>query len=338
MKRKTRLMILLACVLCFLVVSPILIAYSMGYRFDFENKKITLTGGIFVKTYPGADEIIIDSEKPQKLAWLSNSLFVQSLLPKDHIVLVKKTGYYDYFKTLNVKEKEVAKIENIILFKKDITFEVSESLSALPETKKANFAILNGNKIVAYYEQNSSLIWLGSDGFLYKSEISNISAKPLKLTLTPLSITKSGLYKIIADNNNIFVNNAGNLLILNKEKNELEAFAQNVSIAKVSENGENIVYSDNSTIYVSAISLENKPNVLYKASSKISDVIWLNNYYICLIDGDKIIISEIDFRDTINTITLPIQATKPQISFNQKEGKLYILSEKKVLVSEKLIP
>ena len=62
MKKRTRLIIMLACVACFLVVAPILVFYSMGYRFDFAKMKITATGGIYVRTYPVADRILIDSK------------------------------------------------------------------------------------------------------------------------------------------------------------------------------------------------------------------------------------------------------------------------------------
>ena len=98
MTKKTRLIILLVCVACFFVIAPILVFYSMGYRFDFERMKITATGGIYVRTFPSADQITIDSNISQKPGLFSNWIFVQSLMPSDHSVLVKKSGYYDYSK------------------------------------------------------------------------------------------------------------------------------------------------------------------------------------------------------------------------------------------------
>ena len=117
MNSKTRLIILLLCVVCFFTASPIIVAYSMGYRFDFERMKIVATGGIYVRTFPTADSITIDSKIAVKPGIFSNSIFVQSLLPKNHSVLVQKTGYYDYLKTLPTEENQVTKLENILLFK-----------------------------------------------------------------------------------------------------------------------------------------------------------------------------------------------------------------------------
>ncbi|MCX6723388.1 MAG: PEGA domain-containing protein, partial [Candidatus Staskawiczbacteria bacterium] len=122
MTKKTRLMILLVCVVCFFVISPLLVAYSMGYRFDFDKMKVTETGGIYVRTFPAADQITIDSNISQKPGLFSNWIFVQSLMPKDHSVLVKKNRYYDYSKTIPVQEKEVTKLENILLIKTLIGF------------------------------------------------------------------------------------------------------------------------------------------------------------------------------------------------------------------------
>jgi hypothetical protein len=122
MNKKTRLIILLFCVVCFLAVAPILVAYSMGYRFDFENRKIVATGGIYVRTFPTAEQITVDSNIFEKPGLFANSIFVQSLLPKSHTVLIKKTGYYDYSKILEVQENQVTKLENVLLIKDNITF------------------------------------------------------------------------------------------------------------------------------------------------------------------------------------------------------------------------
>jgi hypothetical protein len=94
----------------------------MGDRFDFKRMRITETGGIYVRTFPAAGQITIDSNISQKPGLFANSIFVQSLLPKDHTVFIQKDGYYDYFKTLPVVEKEVTKLENVLLIKKSIEF------------------------------------------------------------------------------------------------------------------------------------------------------------------------------------------------------------------------
>ncbi len=356
MMKKSRLIILVLCAVCFIVAAPVLIAYSMGYRVDFETMKITATGGIYVRTFPIADIITIDSKISQKPGIFNNAVFVQSLLPKNHAVSVTKDGYYGYNKTLLVLEKEVTKLENVLLFKKAILFEAITDLPAqagktkspfLTQNQQKEFIIKNNNltatqkntavikNLVAFEISNNNIIWLGTDGLLYRSD--SDGKNPIKLALNPLAINKKGSYKIIVYGQNIFVNNNGVLLALQKGKNVLDNFAESVKDAKISPDGKNIVYFTGKEIYISLLSdSENKKIVLYKSPENITDIFWLNNDYVVFSAGDKIIISEIDYRGNINAITIPSKS--PEIFFDQQEGKLYVLTQKNELVSEKLIP
>jgi len=346
----------------------------MGYRFDFEKMKITLTGGIYVRTFPTAEKITIDSKIKGKPGMFANSIFVQSLLPGSHTVLVEKNGYYNYFKTIPVQEKEVTKLENILLFKKNVRLTVVADQTQTPFNALEKFILKNNNlyysaspenlgltatqkatpilkKITAFAmspsggspagRQNNNIVWLGTDGLVYKSDPANLSAQPIKLTLTPIEIIKNKSYKIITleghPNGAIFINNNGNLLLLNTKTSELDSFADSVKDAKISPDGKNIVYYNDNNIYISPIpNTRTAKYTLYKSSEKISNCLWLNNHYIIFVVGSKIIISEIDYRGEINTVTLPQTADK--IFFNTQDSKLYILVEKTLLLSEKLIP
>jgi hypothetical protein len=378
MTRRTRLIILLVCVVCFLVIAPILVLYSEGYRFDFENMKITETGGIYVRTFPTAEQIIIDSSAPQKPGFLNNYVFVQSLLPKNHSVLVKKEGCYDYTKTLAVKEREVTKLENVFLFKKDLAFDILEDATKSPfltQNKIEKFIIKNNNlyysdiesnagltatqkttpiikNIIAFKVVNGNIIWLGLDGFLYKSNSSGQNSE--KLSLTAIKITKGNSYKITADNGNIFLNNGSEFLILDNKTNEFNKFASSTKNEKFSPDGKNLAYSINNKVYIYNILDDPSRTFLKKGegfnlitlNATPSDILWLNNDYLIFIAGDKIIISEIDYRGNVNSITMP-ETTKiadkiytiksPQIYLDQS-SKLYILTQKNILISEKLSP
>jgi hypothetical protein len=161
MKKKTRLIILLFCIVCFFVIAPILVAYSMGYRIDFETIKIVGTGGIYVRTFPSADEIVIDFKISARPGLFSNAVFVQSLLPKEHTVYIQKNGYFDYFKTLPVQEKEVTKLENIILFKKKLAFnqiiKEVDYFSIAPDNQKVISASSSAKSIdFNYFHLNST--------------------------------------------------------------------------------------------------------------------------------------------------------------------------------------
>jgi hypothetical protein len=106
----------------FLVFGPTLIFYSLGYRIDFEKKKITKTGGIFIKALPKEVEISIDGKLKKKTDPFFGSALIENLLPKKYKVKVKKEGYFPWEKELNVEEEKVTEVKNLILFPKNLNF------------------------------------------------------------------------------------------------------------------------------------------------------------------------------------------------------------------------
>lgn len=382
MLRRTRLTILVLCILCFFIAAPIIVGYSLGYRFDFEKMKIVATGGIYVRTFPVADLITIDSKTSQKPGMFANSIFSQSLLPKNHTIFIKKEGYYDYLKTLPVLEKQVTKLENVTLFKKNILFEILPEKTKspfLPQSQTEKFIIKNSSlyysnaqentaltasqkaaplikNILAFATSGNNIIWLGTDGFLRQFSQANLPIKttdtPIKLNLDALKINKAGTYEIKTRGSNIFLNNNGPLLILDNQG--FSNIADQADNFEISPDGYNLVFLSKNKINLYSISadpsreyLSAKKGVsLYQLSGTIENLLWLNNDYIILVDGGKIIISEIDYRGNINTITLPqtitisagekITIKNPQIIL--QDSKLYIQTGKTILVSEKLVP
>lgn len=373
MSKRIRLIILFACIACFFAIAPVLVLYSMGYRFDFETMKITATGGIYVKTFPAAGQIIIDSKDPVKPGIFSNSVFIQSLLPKNHSVLITKDGYYNYFKTIPVAENEVTKLENVILFRKDIKFQVIEQGIQSPFDRKDKFVIKSGglyysdsienaditalqkstpiiSGVISFSNTNNKIIWLATDGFLYTSDLQGLSAQTqknaTKLNLEPIKITKSGSYKIISDGQSVFVLNNDALLLLDSKANTLEQISKHVIGAEISPDGKKAVYYDANNIYVLHAGMPQEK--VHSSLEKITGCMWLNDNYVVFSAGNEIRISEIDIRGNINVVTLPqsvvlspderIDIKNPKIFFDQQDEKLYVLTDKTLLLSEKIIP
>lgn len=122
MSKKTRLVLLSIFVILFFLVAPQIILYSLGYRFDFERKKIVNIGGLYLKVWPPRAEIFIDGKFIKKTDFFFDSILIQNLLPKKYKILVEKEGYHPWQKTLEIKGKEVTKAENIILIKENLAF------------------------------------------------------------------------------------------------------------------------------------------------------------------------------------------------------------------------
>ena len=125
MEKKTRKVLLFIFFLIFILVAPILTFYVQGYRFDFENKRLTQTGGIFIKTInPKQVEVYLDGKLSKKTDFFFSSTLIENLLPKNYNIKVQKQGYYTWEKNLEVKEKQVAEARSIVLLPKDPEFQL----------------------------------------------------------------------------------------------------------------------------------------------------------------------------------------------------------------------
>jgi len=122
--RKTQKKILfLSLVLFFILSSLFFVFYSQGYRFDFKNKKIVQTGGLFLKIIPSGVEIYLNGKYLKKTNFLFNSLFLNNLIPDKYTIQIKKDGYHSWEKTLPIEESKVTEAKYIILFPKKIDFQ-----------------------------------------------------------------------------------------------------------------------------------------------------------------------------------------------------------------------
>jgi len=122
-KRIKRILILIFAALFFLAV-PATILYCQGYRFDFGNKKIVKTGAFFFQAEPKSCEVYLDGKLIKKTDFLSGSVFIKNLLPKEYTIKIEKEGYFSWEKKLGTEEEMVTEAKNIILFSKNSGFSV----------------------------------------------------------------------------------------------------------------------------------------------------------------------------------------------------------------------
>lgn len=149
MTKKTRTILFSILLLLFLLITPTIILYSQGFRFDFGNKKFTRTGGLFLNISPRGAEIFLDGKSVKKTDVLFGSVFLRNILPKKYTIKIEKEGYHTWEKTLEIKETEVTEARNIILFPKNINFETLEK-------KVNNFWLSPDEKKIIFYEISES--------------------------------------------------------------------------------------------------------------------------------------------------------------------------------------
>lgn len=113
---KTRRKLFWILVVLFIIVGSIAVVYSFGYRFDSKNWQFTQTGGLYLETYPKILNINIDDELLEKKSSLLNSgIFIQSLVPEEHLLEIYKDGYYSWSKNIKIKPQMVVSFAHISL-------------------------------------------------------------------------------------------------------------------------------------------------------------------------------------------------------------------------------
>jgi len=162
MTRRTRKILFFVFLIIFLLVSPTLILYYQGYRFDFEKKILTKTGGLFLNVIPKQVNIYLDGKLIKKTDFFFGSVLIENLLPKKYQIEVKKEGYSSWKKELEIKEKEVTSAKNIVLFPENPIFNVLtkgvEAFWFFPDQKKVILKEIEDNIwILKLYELNTNL-------------------------------------------------------------------------------------------------------------------------------------------------------------------------------------
>lgn len=122
MTRKTRAIIFLFLLILFLIVAPLAIFYCLGWRFDWKTKKVFQPGIFYFKVLPKNAEIYLDGKLKKKTDFFFSSALIENLLPKKYDIEIKKEGFYDWKKTLEIKERQATEAKNIVLVPKNPDF------------------------------------------------------------------------------------------------------------------------------------------------------------------------------------------------------------------------
>lgn len=113
MKRNTRRAIAGIFILAFLITTPLLLAYSVGYRFDWKKQRIESVGALFIDVAPRDVRVelnnqLIDDSLPLKMV---------NLLPNTYQINISKDGFYSWQKTLDVHSQLTTFADQVELFK-----------------------------------------------------------------------------------------------------------------------------------------------------------------------------------------------------------------------------
>lgn len=139
----------------FFVVTPLLVYYTSGYRYNFELKKIQRTGLLHVTADPQHSKMILNGQPYN----IGKELVLKSLKPAEYEIIILKDGYHSWFKTLEIKPGESTFIRDLTLFYEKEAIPKEIFTSPLTFIKKTpELAIFQSNNFLFIYRYDDQSI------------------------------------------------------------------------------------------------------------------------------------------------------------------------------------
>ncbi|MBU2539901.1 hypothetical protein KJ786_01970 [Patescibacteria group bacterium] len=368
MKKRTRFILFSTFIVIYLILSPLIIFYSLGYRFDFTQMKIVSTGGLYLKIWPGDAQINIDGKIDKKTGVFSNEALIQGLFPKKYNIIIKKDGHSAWEKNLEIKDRQVTSVDNVTLIKENILFEKikdniksfylspNRDLILLIDSTEYSFSIndtqtmaeknsfllpesTEKNVGVVSWDENLKIIMLEANNNYFLIDYNKLGV------IKPKTTSFESTNDLVSGGKLTFKKVDGYIYLLDKETNKFSGFYQAKDIIFSPDESKFLFFNNYEILFAKTDNPDDK-NFLLRFSEKINNCFWLNNNYLIFDVAGNIKISEIDNRDKINTVALPQQISlkgnstitlnNPKMFFDEINKNLYLLNNKILLISERL--
>lgn len=93
--------------LAFIFLTPVIVYYSLGYKFDIKSKKFLKTGALSIKTFPRAITVYLDGQKMDELTPST----IRELMPRKYNLVLEKEGFYPYSMEIEIKPSLVNSVD-----------------------------------------------------------------------------------------------------------------------------------------------------------------------------------------------------------------------------------
>src|SRR3989344_7458970 len=134
MTRKSRRTLFIIAIAAFLAIGFVVLMLAQGYRWDFQNNRLLLSGAVYIKVV-NADNA--DITVSRKTAAGQTAALIKNLLPfRSYQAQVELAGYQTWEKELAVDPGLVTQVENIVLFPEDLKTRI-----ILPDKSIADFSV-----------------------------------------------------------------------------------------------------------------------------------------------------------------------------------------------------
>ncbi|EKE21223.1 MAG: hypothetical protein ACD_7C00307G0002 [uncultured bacterium] len=141
-------------VVIFLLITPCIVYYAMGYRFSIERGIFIYSGSITLKPTPKEIEVFIDNKQVSTgiVNFLNYSYHMGSILPGKYMLEVKSPGYLPWSKEVHVHSGISTEFWNIFLAREKYTkiqypIKNADNFFVSPDGKKIAVVETSGNGV-----------------------------------------------------------------------------------------------------------------------------------------------------------------------------------------------
>lgn len=332
----------------FAVCAPLMIFYTMGYRYNWQRQRVEKVGVMIIDVKPSDANIMLNGQKittsrPARLA---------DLRPNYYQVRVEKSGYYSWQKNLEVKSQESVLLYDIVLFKErapilinslpnDLTYATEnntknlytlangalmESEAVTGRAKKLDvnvttFGVLDGD---IYYTKN-----LGNKTLVYKYQSFNLFNHAVELASLP-----PGNYRLVSNKNGFLTlsettANTIYLVNLTDTKQPLLRLSGNQAIWGLGTKNNYLYYYDNSEVWTFDPKTK-QSSMLMRYNNDVRKILPIPNIpYFVIQLGNNLQIAELDDRDTRQAYTIFTGREINNLNIDKKGKELYFADKLK---------
>ena len=124
MTKRTRTILFLVLGAIFFSLAPLIILYSQGYRFSWNEKQFSKVGAFYLSIIPTRAEVLVNEKSIGKTARVLGTTLTKDLSPGVYSVRVQKQGYHSWEKRLEIFPKQVTEVKHITLLPDNPAFVV----------------------------------------------------------------------------------------------------------------------------------------------------------------------------------------------------------------------
>jgi|GEM_PF-2527292 len=271
MSFRYRLLIIIPLFIIFVIAAPALILYGEGFRYDWQNKRLSQTGNFFIDSSPRQATVLLNGKQlsgPWYQKWFihkkilgmpeiqgTTPTVINNLLPNKYDITITKADYRPWHKTLEIEPQTTSNTGRINLF-----------------LEKLSPQLITKDQIVflAPLDNDQQTIYATYQSATKTSTIKLLKNDPAVSSAEELTQIPGKISNIQITNNYLIIKTASNFYLLSLSSPK-DIFLINTLIGGVKK-----IFLDNNTIYAQT---GNKIYAVDVNNKKISLIFDLNQIY-----------------------------------------------------------